>query len=1073
MALAGLALSARAQAAHGRRARPTEAEGARGPAHGARLRPARPGPAPPRGCRKAGAAVGLTRALPVRQRAGRRAATPASLPRPPSLPRRRLRWGAAVRRCEASPPARPPPIPPPTPEEGSGAARRGLSRRAARLKMAELFMECEEEELEPWQKRVKEVEEDDDDDDEPIFVGEISSSKPASTYILNRVNLSSSRRGIQNGAPSRGTVTTFKPDSHHYAPPASSPSAMPVSSVFQSVSRPTTSSVAVQPLSIPVNVSGTSQTLQRPVAGCLSTQQMTGSSSGISQPVSRPVTIPVTTQPVSRNITVPVVAQPVSRPVTTVTAQPVVLNPDYIMDSPPAAPDNTSGILFGVRQNSGVPQYQTGPAVNVTGTNASSSTIKNGGPFPRACPKCNIHFNLMDPLKNHMKYCCPDMLNNFFLGMAKTECSSTTSKTAESEKGKLIMLVNDFYYGKHEGDTQQVQQEQKTHTTFKCFSCLKVLKNNIRFMNHMKHHLELEKQSSESWESHTTCQHCYRQFPTPFQLQCHIESTHTPYESSTICKICELSFETEQVLLQHMKDNHKPGEMPYVCQVCNYRSSAFSDVETHFRTVHENTKHLLCPFCLKVIKIGAPYMHHYMRHQKKGIYRCTKCRLQFLTCKEKMDHKTQHHRTFRKPKQLEGLPPGTKVTIRASVGSLQSGSSATSSVSTSTSTFQLSPKAKNTTTKNHNKSNTNKSKAKSKPATSRKQNAWTNSRKKKEVTNTALHNLRYRLGAHKCIECYSEIKDFASHFPAYVHCSLCRYNTSCSKAYVNHMMSFHSARPSKRFWIYKKHSEELRGVTVVCLNCDFLTDVSGLDSMATHLSESHTHTCQVIIEKVSVDNPTAEQVSDTQEHDSSDETKECTRNQTQKVASVEKKEENSSLSNTENVPSLELPDNSSKNPLHEKGACCDSDNNKQLVDEKQKCITDESELKTCQSSDNVTLNEQTKVHSLDETTLSAMNARDLKLTLGEDVSFEQFLRKRDEPESVSSDISEQGSIHLEPLTPSEVLEHEATEILQKGNVAPSSKKAGQPSEQTDETSKESSPSRMETTVNKTDENEAS
>ncbi|NWX02595.1 Z280D protein, partial [Caloenas nicobarica] len=950
------------------------------------------------------------------------------------------------------------------------------------LKMAELFMECEEEELEPWQKRVKEVEED-DDDDEPIFVGEISSSKPASTYILNRVNLSSSRRGIQNGAPSRGAVTTSKTESHHYTTPVSSPSAMPVSSVFHSVSRPTSSSVAVQPLSVP----------------------------------------------------------------------------DYIMDSPPAAPDNTSGILFGVRQDVGVPQYQTGPAVNVTETskispiwgpvwgmvhrinplslscclnslpffpylllrfykssNAASSTIKNGGPFPRACPKCNIHFNLMDPLKNHMKYCCPDLVNNLCPGTTITECSSTTSKTAESEKGKLIMLVNDFYYGKHEGDTQQVQQEQKTHTTFKCFSCRKVLKNNIRFMNHMKHHLELEKQSSESWESHTTCQHCYRQFPTPFQLQCHIESTHTLYESSTICKICELSFETEQVLLQHMKDNHKPGEMPYVCQVCNYRSSAFSDVETHFRTVHENTKHLLCPFCLKVIKIGAPYMHHYMRHQKKGIYRCTKCRLQFLTCKEKMDHKTQHHRTFRKPKQLEGLPPGTKVTIRASVGSLQSGSSATSSVSTSISMFQLSPKAKNKTTRNHNKSNANKSKEKSKPATAKKQNAWTNSQKKK-VTNTALHNLRCRLGAHKCIECYSEIKDFASHFPAYVHCSLCRYNTSCSKAYVNHMMSFHSARQSKRFWIYKKHSEELRGVTVVCLNCDFLTDVSGLDSMATHLSESHTHTCQVILEKgqsvteIPAGNRVGEVLKSSkdiscdtacllpkmrrschvllyficykktcfglffskQEHDSSDKTKECHQNQTKKDASVEKNEENSSLSNTENVPSLELPDNSSKSSLHEKGACCDSDNNKQLADEQQKCIHDASELKTCKSSDNVILNEQTKVHSLDETTLSAMNARDLKLTLGEDVSFEQFLRKRDEPDSVSSDISEQGSIHLEPLTPSEVLEHEATEILQKGNVAPSSKKAVKLSEQADETSKESSPNRMETTVSKTDENETS
>ncbi|NWV24174.1 Z280D protein, partial [Origma solitaria] len=872
------------------------------------------------------------------------------------------------------------------------------------------------------------------------------------TDILNRVNLSSPRRGIQNGAPSRGAVTTFKSESQHYVTPASSPGAMPAPSVFQTVPRPVTGSVAVQPLSVA----------------------------------------------------------------------------DYIMDSPPDAPDNTSGILFGVRQNSGVPQYQTEPAVNVTGgynvvvdkrkkqpnslfvlnftgTNAASSTIKNGGPFPRACPKCNIHFNLMDPLKNHMKYCCPDMINNFFPGI-KTECSSTTSKTVESEKGKLIMLVNDFYYGKDEGDVQQVQQEQKTHTTFKCISCLKVLKNNIRFMNHMKHHLELEKQSNESWESHTTCQHCYRQFPTPFQLQCHIESTHTPYESSTICKICELSFETEQVLLQHMKDNHKPGEMPYVCQVCNYRSSAFSDVETHFRTVHENTKHLLCPFCLKVIKIGAPYMHHYMRHQKKGIYRCTKCRLQFLTCKEKMDHKTQHHRTFRKPKQLEGLPPGTKVTIRASLGSHQSGSSATSSVSTSSSTFQLSPKAKNTTTKNHNKSNTTKSRGKSKQSTSKKQNAWTNSRKKKEPTNISFHNLRHRGGTHKCIECFSEIKDFASHFPAYVHCSLCRYNTSCSKAYVNHMMSFHSARPSKRVWIFKKHSEDLRGVTVVCLNCDFLADVSSLDSMATHLSENHTHTCQVIMEKgesgliltlncnslrpvrnlndltvhilnVSSKIPSLDSdftdffFNNKQEHDSSDETKECSRNQT-KVASVEKSED-SSLSNTENVPSLELPGSSSKNSLHEKRACCESANNKQLVDEKKKCIHGASQLKTCQSSDGIVLSEQTKVRTLDETTLSAMNVRDLKLTLGEDVSFEQFLRKRDEPESVSSDISEQGSIHLEPLTPSEVLEHEATEILQKGNVAPSSKKAGQLAEQTDETSRESNPSRMETTVNKTDENEAS
>ncbi|KAH0619778.1 hypothetical protein JD844_014036 [Phrynosoma platyrhinos] len=390
-----------------------------------------------------------------------------------------------------------------------------------------------------------------------------------------------------------------------------------------------------------------------------------------------------------------------------------------------------------------------------------------------------------------------DMMHTF-LGATKTDYSATSAKTAESESGKLIMLVNDFYYGKHEGNVQQVRQEQKTHTTFKCASCMKLLKSNIRFMNHMKHHLELEKQNSESWENHTTCQHCYRQFPTPFQLQCHIESTHTPHESSTICKICELSFETEQVLLQHMKDNHKPGEMPYVCQ-------------------------------------------------KKGVHRCTKCRLQFLTCKEKMDHKSQHHRTFKKPVQLEGLPPGTKVTIRASAGSLQPASTTASPVSANASTLQLSPGAKVASTKSsNNRVNANKAKSKLKPLSIQKKqslgtsnsstsstsslnsSSGTSNRRTNKIANTALNHLRCP-NIQKCIECNSDIRTFASHFPAYVHCSLCRYSTSCSKAYVNHMM---------------------RGMTVVCLNCDFLADVSDLDKMAAHLNDNQTHTCQVIIENV-------------------------------------------------------------------------------------------------------------------------------------------------------------------------------------------------------------------------------
>ncbi|XP_069396469.1 zinc finger protein 280C isoform X2 [Delphinus delphis] len=264
--------------------------------------------------------------------------------------------------------------------------------------------------------------------------------------------------------------------------------------------------------------------------------------------------------------------------------------------------------------------------------------------------------------------------------------------------------------------------------------------------------------------------------------------------------------------------------------------------------------------------MATPYMNHYMKHQKKGVHRCTKCRLQFLTYKEKLDHRTQH-RTFIKPKELEGLPPGTKVTIRASVGPVRSSLSTTSSKDTpSTSSLQVSPSkstsetAEDPTKPYESKYKTRKSYATTSTASSQggdvfEYKAKTYHKQKKECNKKnkigiVLKNLRCLRGVHKCIECRSKIKDFASHFSIYIHCNFCRYKTNCNKAFINHTVSSHSNQPTKRFYLFKKHSGTLRGITLVCLKCDFLTDSSGLDLMAKHLSQRKTHTCQVIIENV-------------------------------------------------------------------------------------------------------------------------------------------------------------------------------------------------------------------------------
>ena len=56
-----------------------------------------------------------------------------------------------------------------------------------------------------------------------------------------------------------------------------------------------------------------------------------------------------------------------------------------------------------------------------------------------------------------------------------------------------------------------------------------------------------------------------------------------------------------------------------------------------------------------------------------------------------MEHKTQCHQMFKKPKQLEGLPPETKVVIQVSLEALQPGLVEVASITVNTSDSESSP----------------------------------------------------------------------------------------------------------------------------------------------------------------------------------------------------------------------------------------------------------------------------------------------------------------------------------------------------------------------------------------------
>ncbi|XP_061872308.1 pogo transposable element with ZNF domain isoform X10 [Colius striatus] len=708
----------------------------------------------------------------------------------------------------------------------------------------DLFMECEEEELEPWQKISDVIEdsvvEDYNSVDKTATAGNPLVQQSGQPLILT-----------QNPTSGLGTMVT-------------QPVLRPVQ-IMQNANHVTNSPVSSQPIFI--TTQGFPVRNVRPV-------QNTMNQVGIVLNVQQGQTVrPITLVPApGTQFVKPAVGVP------QVFSQMAQVRPGTTMPVRPTTNTFTTVIPATLTIRSTVPQSQAqqqrqspGPlvvsnsspvhgsqrsSVSESSSSSSSSSKVSSSPIPtfdlqdsgrKVCPRCDAQFRVTEALRGHMCFCCPEMVK--FLRKRRpresepnipsakapspekttavasppsstpipalsppAKAPETSENVVDTSQSKLIMLVDDFYYGRDGGKVNQLLNFPKVPTSFRCPHCTKRLKNNIRFMNHMKHHVELDQQNGEV-DVHTICQHCYRQFSTPFQLQCHLENVHSPYESTTKCKICEWAFESEPMFLQHMKDTHKPGEMPYVCQVCQYRSSLYSEVDSHFRMTHEDTRHLLCPYCLKVFKNGNAFQQHFMRHQKKSVYHCNKCRLQFLFAKDKIEHKLQHHKTFRKPKQLEGLKPGTKVTIRASRGQPRTVPVSNDMLQgTGQEAAQLSSSAD-------------------------PQPIFLYPPVQRNVQKRAVKKMSV-LGRQTCLECSFEIPDFPNHFPTYVHCSQCRYSTCCSRAYANHMINNHVPRKSPKYLALFKNYTAC-GVKLSCSSCLFVTCEG--DAMAKHLVFNPSH----------------------------------------------------------------------------------------------------------------------------------------------------------------------------------------------------------------------------------------
>ncbi|ELU04679.1 hypothetical protein CAPTEDRAFT_222950 [Capitella teleta] len=334
--------------------------------------------------------------------------------------------------------------------------------------------------------------------------------------------------------------------------------------------------------------------------------------------------------------------------------------------------------------------------------------------------------------------------------------------------------LEEFYYGKAEGNPLYTEDKgEYRFKEFQCYSCHKMLYSNLRAMKHVQGHIDSEKQQNLDLSDLTQCKHCYKQFDTPFEMQCHVEKVHQSKSNVLVCRICEKDHDTSSGLSYHMRTFHNPCEMPYVCQLCKFRSSVYNDVVDHFYKRHNNSKHMLCLYCLKIFAVNILshgcgltqyYFQHLQRHQAKSrVKKCSSCKLSFISQADLIAHKkTDHKKNNKALLASKYTPHNDQVMVQVSKRGVSQGMKSLNAPSLS---------------------------------------------KVLDMSQLQMHGVTKQ---HKCSECQAPMQS-KDHYTKHVACSLCRYATTCNDSFANHMTGLHTgnAKVLKKITIKEKPSTEM------------------------------------------------------------------------------------------------------------------------------------------------------------------------------------------------------------------------------------------------------------------------
>ena len=181
---------------------------------------------------------------------------------------------------------------------------------------------------------------------------------------------------------------------------------------------------------------------------------------------------------------------------------------------------------------------------------------------------------------------------------------------------KKCDFCNKFFKGtfiaKH---VSRIHEKKKDH---KCIKC------NDSF--YAKKELEVHMKTTHQSINYITCQECNKEIKET-SLKNHIKSVHENLKNHK-CDLCKKYFSAKNNLQKHVQGVHGSEAQLKKCDICG-KEVKESNLKTHMKIMHENSKRFPCDFCNKVLSNKSNLTQHVINvHKPKKLIKCEKCNLE-------------------------------------------------------------------------------------------------------------------------------------------------------------------------------------------------------------------------------------------------------------------------------------------------------------------------------------------------------------------------------------------------------------------------------------------------------------